>query len=118
MAAVNLISATSIIGKTHAESVTNTATVVLANALNSSEVYRINVLYVTNLGVADAAVTIDLFRGGVSYKIVYNLPVPTNNSTVAIAKDSSIYLEEGDSLRISANQAGLLQYVVSYEIMS
>lgn len=118
MAAVNLISATSIIGKTQAEWVTNTANVVLTNALNSSEVYRLNVLYVTNMGAADAAVTIDLFRGGVSYKIVYNLSVPIGNSTVAIAKDSSIYLEEGDSLRISANQAGLLQYVVSYEIMS
>lgn len=118
MAAVNLISATSIIGKTHAEWVTNTANVVLTNALNSSEVYRLNVLYVTNMGNADAVVTIDLFRGGVSYKVIYNLSVPIGNSTVAIAKDSSLYLEEGDSLRIAANQAGLLQYVVSYEIMS
>jgi hypothetical protein len=118
MAAPNLISATSIIGKTQAEWVTNTPTVVIANATNSSEIHRLNVLYVTNMGIADGAVTIDLFRGGNSYKLVYNLPVPVSNSVVAIAKDSSIYIEEGDSLRISASQAGILQYVVSYEVMS
>lgn len=118
MAAPNLISATSIIGKTHAEWVTTSPLVVITNTANSSEVHRINVLYVTNMGQADATVTIDLFRGGVSYKVVYNLPVPLNNSVVAIAKDSSVYVEEGDSIRISASLAGALQYLVSYEVMS
>lgn len=118
MAAPNLISVTSIIGKTRAEWVTAAPEVVVSNPINSNEVLRINSLYVTNLGSSDQTVTIDLFRGGVSYKIVYNLSVPVGGGVVAIAKDSSIYLEEGDSSRISASQAGVLQYIASYEVMS
>jgi hypothetical protein len=62
--------------------------------------------------------TVDIFRNAVSYKIASSVPVPVANSLVAIAKDTSIYLEEGDSIRISAGSAGVLQYVISYEIMS
>lgn len=118
MAAPNLITTTSIIGKTIAEWVPDTTTEILNNAVNSSEAVRINVLYITNLGIADATVTVDLFRNSVSYKIASGISVPIGNSMVAIAKDTSIYLEEGDSLRVSASAAGVLQYVASYEIMS
>lgn len=118
MTAPNLISASSIIGKTHAEWVTTSPLVIASNAINSSEVYRINTLFVTNLGSADATCTVDLYRGNVSYKLVYNLPVPIGASTIAIGKDTGIYLEEGDSLRISASVAGALQFLLSYEVMS
>lgn len=118
MAAPNLISATSIIGRTHAEWITTSLLAIVSNAVDSSEVHRINSLYITNLGSTDATVTVDLYRGGVSFKIVYNIPVPVGNAIVAIAKDSSIYLEEGDSVRISSSLAGVLQYLVSYEVMS
>jgi hypothetical protein len=118
MAAPNLISTTSIIGKTQAEWVPDTLTAILSNPANSSQSYRINVLYVTNLGLADDVVTVDVYRNSVSYKLASAIPVPVGNSLVVIAKDTSIYLEEADSLRISAGQAGSLQYVISYEIMS
>lgn len=118
MAAPNLIATTSIIGKTQAEWVPTTITPILSNPINSSEAYRINVLYITNLGVADATVTVELYRNSISFKIASGIDVPVGNTMVAIAKDTSIYLEEGDSLRVSASAAGVLQYVVSYEIMS
>lgn len=118
MAAPNLITVSSIIGKTKAEWVPATLTTILNNPSNSSASYRINVLYVTNLGNSDGTVTIDLYRNSISYKIASIVPVPVGNSLVAIAKDTSIYLEENDSLRISASSAGILQYVLSYEIMS
>ena len=118
MAAPNLTTATSIIGKTKASWVPNTLTAILTNTANSSQAFRINVLYVTNLSSADSVVTVDIYRNSVSYKIANIIPVPTQNTLVVIAKDTSIYLEEGDSLRISAGAASALQYVVSYEIMS
>jgi len=118
MAAPNIITATSIIGKTHAESITASPLVILQNLSNSNEVLRVNVLYVVNTSVNTTTFTVDLYRNGVSYKIVYNLAVNQGSSVVAIAKDSSLYLEEGDDLRISASQSGVLQFVVSYEIMS
>jgi hypothetical protein len=118
MAAPNLITTSSIIGKTKAEWVPSTLTAILTNPVNSSQSYRINVLYVTNLSASDSVATVDLFRNSVSYKLASSVPVPVANSLVAIAKDTSIYLEEGDSIRISAGSAGVLQYVISYEIMS
>lgn len=118
MAAPNLISATSIIGRTHAEWVTTSATAILTNAVSSNQVHRVNVLYVTNLGASDATVTVDLYRSSVSYKVINAVPVPVGAPLVAIGKDTSIYLEEGDALRISSNTAGVLQFVLSYEVMS
>jgi hypothetical protein len=118
MAAPNLITTTSIIGKTKADFVPATLIAVLTNPVNSSQSYRINVLFITNLSASDSTTTIDIYRNSVSYKIGNAIPVPVGDSLVAIAKDTSIYLEEGDSLRLSAATAGVLQYVISYEIMS
>lgn len=118
MAAPNLTTATTIIGKTKADWVPASLTAILTNPTNSSQAFRINVLYVTNLSSSDSVVTVDIYRNSVSYKIASAIPVPTQNSLVAIAKDTSIYLEEGDSLRVSAGSASTLQYVVSYEVMS
>jgi hypothetical protein len=81
MAAPNLITTTSIIGKTQAEWVPSTLTAILANPVNSSQAYRINVLYITNLGVADAVVTVDLYRNSLSFKIASSIPVPVCNFT-------------------------------------
>jgi len=118
MAAPNIISATSIIGKTNANWITITPTAILNNPNNSSQVFRINSLYVSNLGAQDATVTVDFYRGGTAYAIVNASLVSVGTSSVPIAKDTGIYLEEGDQLRIAANLAGILQYVISYEVMS
>lgn len=118
MAAPNLITATSIIGRTAVEWVTSTAQAVLTNAVMSNQSYRINVLFLTNLTGNDVTVTVDIYRSSVSYKLFYNVPVNPGSPLVVIAKDTGIYLEEGDSLRLVASQAGTVQYCVSYEVMS
>lgn len=118
MAAPNLISATSIIGRTTAEWITTTPTAILTNAASSNQVHRVNVLYTTNLGSSDATVTVDIYRSNVSYKLAAGVPVPVGAPLVILGKDTSIYLEEGDALRISSNTAGVLQFVLSYEVMS
>jgi len=41
-----------------------------------------------------------------------------DNETLLASMEDTVYLEEGDSLRIWASQSGLLQYLVSYEVMS
>lgn len=118
MAAPNLVSSTSVIGKTHAEWVLTSATSILTNPSSSNSVYRINSLFVTNLGLQDALCTADLYRSSVSYKLAYDIPISVRSSVVIIAKDSSIYLEEGDAIRLFSNLPGALQFVISYEIMS
>lgn len=118
MAAPNLITATSIIGKTNANGVTNSSTAILNNASSSNQVFRINSLYVSNIAAQDATVTVDFYRGGVAYSLLAAATVSVGSSSVPIGKDTSIYLEEGDQLRIYASANGILQYVVSYEVMS
>lgn len=118
MAAPNLISSTTIIGKTHAEWVTTTMLPAISNGLNSNQVLRVNSLFVTNVGGAPTTCTVDLYRNSVSFKLAVDVPVSLGSPVVIIGKDTGIYIEEGDSIRISASQNGLLQFLISYEVMS
>jgi len=118
MPAPNLITLTDVVGKTHAEFISDTSQIILQNATGSSEILRVNVMYVTNVSMNSATVTIELNRNNINYKLIYNLLVNANSSVVPIAKDSSIYLEEGDSLKIFSNLAGVLHFVISYDVMS
>lgn len=118
MAAPNLISSSNIIGKTQAEFATTVPTAMVSNSINSNQVLRINSLFVTNVGGGNTTVTVDFYRGSVSYKLAVDLVVPLGSPIVIIGKDTGIYVEEGDSLRISASQNGILQYLLSYEVMS
>jgi len=118
MAAPNLISVTTVIGKTSADWCPSTLTSILANGVSTSEVLRINGMFITNVGNADAAINVNFERNGLSFYLAYNNMVPVGTTTVIMGKDNGIYLEEGDSLRVSASSANTLQYVISYEIMS
>jgi len=118
MAAPNLINISTVIGKTRADWCTTTFVIILDNGANTSQVIRINSLFVTNVGLADAGVFVDLLRSGLSFHIAYNNVISTGSTTVLMGKDTGIYLEEGDSLRIRASAASTLQYAVSYEVIS
>jgi len=118
MAAPNLIGITTVVGKTQADWCTTTLTAILANAANTSEVLRINSLFVTNVGNADASVNVNFQRSGLSFYVALNSVVAVGTTSVVMGKDTGIYLEEGDTLRISASANNSLQYLVSYEVIS
>jgi hypothetical protein len=80
-------------------------------------VIKVNALYASNIdGGVNADLNIDLFRGGVAYSIMKTVVVPYDSTLDIISK--SIYLEEGDALRASANANGDIQLVCSYEEIS
>lgn len=118
MAAVNIISTTAIYGKTQADWATTSFTAILNNAVDSNEILRINSLFISNVNNTDADISVELYRSGIGFKIANSVPVGAKSTAVIIGKDTSIYLEEGDTLRISASQSNTLQYVISYEVMS
>ena len=119
MANPNIVAVTSIYGKTAVQDITTSATAIVTNSASSGEVYKVGSLIVSNIdGTVAADVTVDLLRGGSSYKIVSTVSVPANATLVVIAKDTGIYLEEGDSLRCLASAAGDLQAVCSYETIN
>ena len=118
MAAPNVVNVSTITGRTDVQSVGTTAAAIATNSAASNLVYKINSLVVSNIdGVNDADVTVDLFRSSVAYRIASTITVPADATLVVISKDIGLYLEEGDSLRLTASAAGDLQAICSYEVI-
>lgn len=117
MAAPNIVNVATITGKTAVQQVGTTATAIVSNGGSSNQVLKINALYVANVdGTNNAEITVDLFRSSVAYRLAFTVVVPADAVLDVLSK--AIYLEEGDSLRLTANAAGDLEAVCSYEIIA
>ena len=117
MAAPNIVNVTTITGKTSVLAVTTSATAIVTNSSSSGQVYKINALYVSNVdGTNNADLNVDLYRSSTAYHIAKTVNVPADATLDVISK--SIYLEEGDSLRLTANADSDLEAVCSYEIIA
>lgn len=117
MAAPNIYSITSIIGKTDVLAVPlTTPTAITTCAAN--KVYKINSLIIANIDATLAAdISVELFRSSVAYKIASTIAVPADSTLVVISRDMGIYLEENDVLRLFASAATRLQAFCSYDII-
>jgi hypothetical protein len=119
MANPNIVNVTDIKGKTAVQAVTTSATAIVENTAASNKIFKINSLTIANIdGVNAADVTVDHFRGGTARRIAFTIAVPADSTLVVISKDTSIYLEEGDSLRCTASANSDLEAVCSYEEIS
>jgi hypothetical protein len=119
MAAPNIINVTTITGKTAVQAVTTSATAIVENSAGSNKVFKINSLTISNVdGTNSADISVQLFRSSVAYEIAHTVAVPADATLVVISKDTSIYLEEGDALRLLASANSDLEAVCSYEEIS
>lgn len=119
MPAPNIVNVATITGKTSVLAPTTTPTDIVSNASNSGQLYKIDSLVVSNInGALTANVTASLFRSATEYKLAHIISVPPQGSLVVISKDTMVYLEEGDSLRLTASLNSYLHAVCSYEIIS
>ena len=117
MTAPNIVNVTTIIGKTAVQQVTTSATAIVTNSSGSNKVFKINALYVANVdGAAAADISVALYRSGVAYELAHTVSVPADATLDVISK--SIYLEEGDDLRLTASANSDLEAVCSYEEIS
>jgi hypothetical protein len=117
MAAPNVVNVATITGKTAVQAVGTSATAIVTNSAASGKVFKVNALYVSNVdGTNNAEITVDLFRSSTAYRIALTVVVPADASLDVLSK--AIYLEEGDSLRLTANASGDLEAVCSYEEIS
>ena len=119
MAAPNIVNVSTITGKTAVLFVTTSAQDIVTNAAASGKVLKINSLTVANVnGTAAATITASIFRNSSEYKLAHTIFVPANSTLVIISKDSSIYLEEGDSIRLTASSNSYLHAICGYEMIS
>jgi hypothetical protein len=117
MAAPNIVAVTTITGKTAVQAVGTSATAIVTNSADSNKVFKINALYVSNVdGSASADITADVFRSSTAYRLAFTITVPADATLDILSKP--IYLEEGDTLRLTASASGDLEAVCSYEEIS
>jgi len=117
MSAPNAINAVMITCKTAVQLVGASATAIITNAGGSGKVMKVCGLYVGNVDASAAYdLTVDLYRSSVAYRFGPTIPIPAKSSLDVLTKP--IYLEEGDSLRLTASSASKLEAVASYEELS
>jgi hypothetical protein len=119
MANPNIVNVTNIFANTAALIVTTVSSNVISNPSSSGKVYKINALTISNANTTTTAnITIQYQKTGVGYSLVGNVAVPSAATLVAVSKDSSLYLLEGDALRCNASSNIGMTAIVSFEEIS
>jgi hypothetical protein len=124
MAAPNIISVTTITGKTAGITPANTtANVLLANPASSGKVFKINLITAANIDGTSAVETTIAFNtaaagSGTSFAIVSTASVPADASLIVIDKATTFYLEEDTSIVVTSSVSAKISYLVSYEEIS
>ena len=117
MAAPNILSATSIYGKTVGAALGTTLTTTLLSC-PSNKVLKINSIIVANVdgsSAADASVEFYDNSASTPYRLASTVSVPADSTLIVLGKDSPIYLEESDEIRGGAGAASDLEIIISYD---
>jgi hypothetical protein len=119
MANPNIVAVSDIRGKVSTQAVGTTYTSIVTCVPNT--IVKVNTLQVANVDTDDFNGTISARinkSSGTDARLALEIVVPDASSLVLISKDSSIYLEEGDSLELAANGSGFIEATCSYEVIS
>jgi hypothetical protein len=117
MAAPNILNVNSIYGRTNLAFVTANTVNVVTNLTNSGTVVKINSLHLSNFNVNSIAANVGVNRSANTFLVAAGTSVPAFSTLTVIAKDTAIYLEEGDVLQANCSSNTNVQVVCSYEII-
>lgn len=118
MSAPNIISLTTITGKTAVVALTGSVQDIVSNAAASGKLFQVKSLYATNKTAAAATVTARVVRSATDYHLTYLLNVPPGATLVIVSRDAPINLEEGDKIAALADASSHIDMVASYEELS
>ena len=131
MANPNIVAVASIYGKTtYLTPSATTAVVLLANAVSSGAVLKINQIVAANVnGSSTVNTTVAIYSNGsiaqgsapvagTAYPIMSTVAVPASSSMIVTDKTTAIYLEEGNSIVVTSGTASGITYTISYEIIA
>ena len=119
MANPNIISVSSIYGKVSGQAVTTSETAIVTNLSQSGKIFKINSLVISNVDGTNAAdITATLVFSGATRHIAKTISVPADATLVLISRDTQIYLEENNSIRLTASAASALEAICSWEEIS
>ena len=117
MAAPNIVNVSTIFGKTQYQQLTTTMSNVITNGATSGNVLKINDILISNYTTSSVQTNVAVGRGSSTFFLAGNMAVPANSTLVVIAKDVSIYMEEGDYLQANVSTATSAQITCSYEVI-
>ena len=121
MANPNMLNVSSIKGENSFLSLNTTLpTLIVSNAANSGQIYKINSIIVSNVdGETAANITISLHDaenlGGTTVPIPYTISVTADASVIVVDKSTAFYLKENQSLSATAGTENDLVVVSSWE---
>ena len=121
MANPNIVNTANIAGVTATLNVSTTAAILASNPIGNNHVYKLNGLFLTNIGGANTTVQVYLnnsTRTPVNTYIIYNTTVPTSTTFVAVDKNAPFYMQEADSLYVLAAANSTIHALVTYEDIS
>lgn len=120
MANPNIVNVSDIRGKVTGLALTTVNNAIVLNSSGSNKVFKINTITVANIdGTSAADLTGFLYQNQANtFYLAYTISIPADASLVLISKDTSIYLQENDSIVLTASANGDLQAVCSYEEIS
>jgi len=119
MTAPNIVYTQNLQGKLALSAVITSPTALVDNPSNSNKVLKINCVIISNIDNSNATtITVDIYRSGVAYNIVSGVSITPNTSFTPIDKSLTLYLLEGDTLRVTGSADNRLQAVCSYEEIS
>lgn len=119
MANPNIVQVANIYGNTAVQDVTTSATAIIENTAGSGKVYKVNGIIVSNVDATNSAtLTVDLYRSTNATKLINSVTIAVNTAYTPIDKTLSMYLLEGDAIRLTANANSRLQAVATWEEIS
>ena len=118
MANPNIVNVTSITGKTALAILTTVTANVITNTSSSNSVYKLNTITLSNYTGTQVVANVSINRNSGTFYLAGALAVPANSTLVLLAKDTSMYLEEGDVVQANASVNTSLSFSSSYEIIS
>ena len=119
MANPNIVQVSTIYGNTAVQAVTTSATAIITNSAGSGKVYKVNGITVANIDATNSAtLTVDLYRSSTAYRMIANITIAINTAYTPIDKTLSLYLLEGDSIRLTARANSRLEAIATWEEIS
>ena len=114
----NILTANIITGKTGVFLLNTSPLQIILNPLDSDQIYKINCIYLSNNSQTQLIkASTDFFRNNVSHRIASNIEIPVDSTIIVMAKETSVYLEPGDSMRAWINAFVPASGLISYEIL-
>ena len=119
MANPNIVQVGTINGVTNCVTASTSYQTIVQNSAGSGQIFKVNTILVANInGSNPADITVQLVKNGTVFNIAFTISVPADATLVVISKDTSIYLNENDYIRVLGSVNSYLDVIASYDVIS